>query len=227
MSSRSRSPTRDRHRRGHAPLHLRHVHAARPLRSNGPTGPRSGPVAREGLDRAPWWIARGGQRGPGKGAGSRRACRDRAPSAERPLGDGATGAGASTHRRVFADDNAISPSSFALLLRRMGHDVVEAHDGAEALQAARSVQPRSRSRHRPTEDERLRSRAALARGSETAHRPRRCDRMGQDGTESSRRTRASTSISSSGRILPDRDDLRRARLSALSSHPVARSAPCG
>ena len=32
-------------------------------------------------------------------------------------------------------------SSFALLLRRMGHDVVEAHDGAEALQAARSLQP--------------------------------------------------------------------------------------
>jgi len=59
-----------------------------------------------------------------------------------PSGDGAAGVGASTRRRVLlADDNADFTSSFALLLRRMGHDVVEAHDGAEALQAARSLSP--------------------------------------------------------------------------------------
>jgi signal transduction histidine kinase len=59
-----------------------------------------------------------------------------------PSGDGASGVGASTRRRVLlADDNADFTSSFALLLRRLGHDVVEAHDGAEALQAARSLSP--------------------------------------------------------------------------------------
>jgi two-component system, sensor histidine kinase len=59
-----------------------------------------------------------------------------------PSGDGAPGVGGSTRRRVLlADDNADFTSSFALLLRRLGHDVVEAHDGAEALQAARSLSP--------------------------------------------------------------------------------------
>jgi signal transduction histidine kinase len=50
--------------------------------------------------------------------------------------------GAPARRRVLlADDNADFTSSFALMLRSMGHDVIEAYDGAEALHAARSIQP--------------------------------------------------------------------------------------
>jgi signal transduction histidine kinase/ActR/RegA family two-component response regulator len=62
-----------------------------------------------------------------------------------PRGPHATDGGASAapaRRRVLlADDNADFTSSFALMLRSMGHDVIEAYDGAEALQAARSLQP--------------------------------------------------------------------------------------
>jgi CheY-like chemotaxis protein/anti-sigma regulatory factor (Ser/Thr protein kinase) len=53
------------------------------------------------------------------------------------------GARATQARRrvLLADDNLDFTSSFALMLRGMGHDVIEAHDGVEALHAARTIQP--------------------------------------------------------------------------------------
>jgi CheY-like chemotaxis protein len=44
-------------------------------------------------------------------------------------------------RVLLADDNQDFTASFALMLRGMGHDVIEAHDGVEALRAAGSVLP--------------------------------------------------------------------------------------
>ena len=55
--------------------------------------------------------------------------------------DGRAPAAPPRRRVLLADDNADFTSSFALMLRSMGHDVIEAYDGAEALQAARSIQP--------------------------------------------------------------------------------------
>ena len=55
--------------------------------------------------------------------------------------DGRASAAPPRRRVLLADDNADFTSSFALMLRSMGHDVIEAYDGAEALQAARSIQP--------------------------------------------------------------------------------------
>ena len=53
----------------------------------------------------------------------------------------ASARGAKPRRVLLADDNEDFTSSFGLLLRHMGHDVIEAHDGAEALQAAQTLQP--------------------------------------------------------------------------------------
>jgi signal transduction histidine kinase/CheY-like chemotaxis protein len=55
----------------------------------------------------------------------------------------AAGDGSAMPRRrvLVADDNQDFTASFALMLRGMGHDVIEAHDGAEALRAAGSVLP--------------------------------------------------------------------------------------
>ena len=55
----------------------------------------------------------------------------------------AAGDGSATPRRrvLLADDNQDFTASFALMLRGLGHDVIEAHDGAEALRAAGSMPP--------------------------------------------------------------------------------------
>ncbi len=86
-------------------------------------------------------------RSEGQGRGSRFiarlpgivAARDRSgPGVATTAGDGTP----SPRRRVLvADDNQDFTASFALMLRGMGHDVIEAHDGAEALRAAGSVLP--------------------------------------------------------------------------------------
>ena len=55
--------------------------------------------------------------------------------------DGGAPAAPARRRVLLADDNLDFTSSFALMLRGMGHDVVEAYDGAEALQKARSILP--------------------------------------------------------------------------------------
>jgi len=61
-------------------------------------------------------------------------------SAARAVDVGA--AGAPVHQRVLlVDDNADFVESFALLLERMGHQVRIAHDGEEALAAAREFAP--------------------------------------------------------------------------------------
>jgi two-component system, sensor histidine kinase len=67
------------------------------------------------------------------------AARDRSgPGVATAAGDGS----AMPRRRVLlADDNQDFTASFALMLRGMGHDVIEAHDGVEALRAAGSVLP--------------------------------------------------------------------------------------
>jgi CheY-like chemotaxis protein len=44
-------------------------------------------------------------------------------------------------RILVVDDNIDGANSLALLLRALGHEVHVAHDGAEALEAARRLQP--------------------------------------------------------------------------------------
>ena len=59
-----------------------------------------------------------------------------------PAGDEAAGEPASARRRILlADDNEDFVSSFALILRAMGHEVSVAHDGQEALAAAITFRP--------------------------------------------------------------------------------------
>lgn len=44
-------------------------------------------------------------------------------------------------RVLVVDDNADAVSAFALLLRQLGHEVEEAHDGVAALALARRMRP--------------------------------------------------------------------------------------
>jgi PAS domain S-box-containing protein len=61
--------------------------------------------------------------------------------AEQPL-PGAKGLAASAHLRILVvDDNWDSVDSLATMLRMMGNEVRTAHDGIEAVQAARTFQP--------------------------------------------------------------------------------------
>lgn len=55
--------------------------------------------------------------------------------------DGGATSTPARRRVLLADDNTDFTSSFGLMLRSMGHDVVEAYDGAEALRKARSAPP--------------------------------------------------------------------------------------
>jgi len=45
------------------------------------------------------------------------------------------------HRILVVDDNADAVAAFALLLRHLGHEVEEAHDGVAALARARRMRP--------------------------------------------------------------------------------------
>jgi PAS domain S-box-containing protein len=47
----------------------------------------------------------------------------------------------SAHSILVVDDNADAVAAFALLLRHLGHDVAEAHDGVAALAVARRMRP--------------------------------------------------------------------------------------
>jgi signal transduction histidine kinase/ActR/RegA family two-component response regulator len=63
---------------------------------------------------------------------------------EAAAADGSTpapSAAAGRHRILLADDNVDFATSLAFILRSMGHEVIVAHDGAEALEAARRFRP--------------------------------------------------------------------------------------
>ncbi len=63
-----------------------------------------------------------------------------APPAPEPPGEG-RGPPARRLRVLVTDDNVDSAESLAVLLRLYGHEVRTAHDGAQALEAARAFRP--------------------------------------------------------------------------------------
>ena len=66
------------------------------------------------------------------------ACKE-VTQAARPLA--ARQAAGAAHSILAVDDNVDAVSAFALLLRQMGHEVEEAHDGVTALAFARRLRP--------------------------------------------------------------------------------------
>ena len=69
-----------------------------------------------------------------------RAPAEAAPVAPAPVADALRVAGR-PHRILLADDNVDFAASLAVMLRGLGHEVVIAHDGAHALDTARTFRP--------------------------------------------------------------------------------------
>ena len=78
----------------------------------------------------------------------------RPPASPAATGQPARGA---SRRILIVDDNEDGAESLAMLLQLDGHETYKAHDGVEAIDAARAAPARCRAaRHRPAEAERLR-----------------------------------------------------------------------